>query len=32
VIESLSLNLPKHKQININYEYVNKIQSAKGKA
>lgn len=32
VIESLSLDLPKHKQININYEYVNKIQSAKGKA
>jgi D-alanine-D-alanine ligase len=31
LIEELSVNLPKNRQININYEYVNKIQSAKGK-
>lgn len=27
----LSENLPQNKQISINYEYVNKIHSAKGK-
>lgn len=31
IINKLSLNLPKQKNITINYEYVNKIQSAKGK-
>ncbi len=32
VLDRLSDALPKKKVININYEYVNKIQSAKGKA
>jgi len=32
IIENLSINLPKNRKITINYEYVNKIQSAKGKA
>jgi len=32
IITGLSKSLPKNKQIDINYEYVNKIQSAKGKA
>ncbi len=32
VLSQLSINLPTNKRININYEYVNKIQSAKGKA
>ncbi len=31
IIDRLSQNLPKNKNITINYEYVNKIQSAKGK-
>jgi D-alanine-D-alanine ligase len=32
ILENLSNDLPKDRKININYEYVNKIQSAKGKA
>lgn len=32
IIENLSISLPKNRKITINYEYVNKIQSAKGKA
>ncbi len=32
IIKRLSNSLPKSKKIDINYEYVNKIQSAKGKA
>ena len=32
VLNQLSMHLPTNKKININYEYVNKIQSAKGKA
>jgi D-alanine-D-alanine ligase len=32
VLDNLSINLPKSRKIGINYEYVNKIQSAKGKA
>ncbi len=32
VLDNLSKSLPKKKMINITYEYVNKIQSAKGKA
>jgi len=32
VLNKLILNLPKSKKIQINYEYVNTIQSAKGKA
>jgi D-alanine-D-alanine ligase len=31
VIEGISRSLPKRRDISINYEYVNKIQSAKGK-
>jgi len=31
IIDGLGKNLPKNKNIAINYEYVNKIQSAKGK-
>jgi len=31
IIKSLAKNLPKEKYVTINYEYVNKIQSAKGK-
>jgi D-alanine-D-alanine ligase len=32
VIEGISRSLPKRRDISINYDYVNKIQSAKGKA
>jgi len=32
IFEKLSNNLPKDKKISINYDYVNKIQNAKGKA
>jgi len=32
LLNKLSNNLPKDKQVQINYDYVNKIQSAKGKA
>jgi len=31
IIDGLGKNLPKNKNIAINYEYVNKIQNAKGK-
>ncbi len=31
VLEQLSMNLPRNRKITINYDYVNKIQSAKGK-
>ena len=32
IFENLSNNLPQNKKVAINYEYVNKIQNAKGKA
>jgi len=31
VLDQLSMNLPRNRKITINYDYVNKIQSAKGK-
>ncbi len=32
IVETLAINLPRDRKITINYDYVNKIQSAKGKA
>jgi len=32
IFENLSNNLPRKRKIQINYDYVNTIQSAKGKA
>ena len=32
ILENLSNSLPRDKKVQINYDYVNTIQSAKGKA
>jgi D-alanine-D-alanine ligase len=32
MVERLSRNLPKEKNIQVNYQYIHSIQSAKGKA